>query len=180
MIQNNNWRKKEEKPCEICKSSGAEHVLSRTISRVAGHFGLHLWGLLLDAPRCPLDSLRVRQLRATLEWSQSTLGPGWGLSLTVQEFSGWQSIYLHPLDRSQMSIPSSLNPHCYHSTCGLVNRCLENAPEPIITRASGPEFLGAGVLDTEVSSLFSSSVPPNEARSKSLPRHILEMINLSD
>lgn len=67
--------------------SSAEQVLSRTISRVAGHAGLYLWGLLLDAPRCPLNSVRVRQLKATLEWSQLTLGPGWGLSLTMQEFS---------------------------------------------------------------------------------------------
>lgn len=75
-------------------------------------------------------------------------------------------------DPSQMSILSSLHPHRYYS-----KRPLGLAAWKMF---QSPTFPPAGRPVLRRGSSFSSSAPPKETHSKFLPRHTLEMINLSD
>lgn len=103
----------------MCGSSDAGQILSRTISE-SYHVGPDLWGLLLVA-HPPESSLcgEGQTAQSPLVWSISTqpvLGAKAGNAIV-----SLGEIYSPPPtpDPSQMSILSSITPHCYYTPCGL-------------------------------------------------------------
>lgn len=132
--------------------------------------------------RCHPDLVRVRLLRATLVWLQSALGPLLG-SKFGNEIVSLGDIYLSPLLPGPSKCPSPppwtpIPTILYVAFSALLPRKCSKAQGPPGLQSQAPSTRWTCVW--EVSSFFSSSAPPNETPSKSLSRHNLEMINLSD